>query len=226
MAETYLVAKAVLPYCKGCGHGQVLRALGEALGRLQLPPQEVVIVTDIGCVGLADVQFATPHTVHTTHGRSTAFAAGIALADGTLGAGRLKPIVMIGDGGAMIGLNHLVNAALVNPDLTVLVHNNFFVRNDRRAKFGILAGGLRHFDHARWKRDAASGSGQVTDGRARTVRSAKAGHGSRSRRNDRARHCASGICGNRGAGIVHCLRDALEHDHRSATEKRCRRGGL
>jgi 2-oxoglutarate/2-oxoacid ferredoxin oxidoreductase subunit beta len=125
MAETYLVPKAVLPYCKGCGHGQVLRALGEALGRLQLPPQEVVIVTDIGCVGLADAQFATPHTVHTTHGRSTAFAAGIALADGTLGAGRLKPIVMIGDGGAMIGLNHLVNAALVNPDLTVLVHNNF-----------------------------------------------------------------------------------------------------
>ncbi len=125
MPETYLVPKAVLPYCKGCGHGQVLRAIGEALGRLQLPPQEVVIVTDIGCVGLADAQFATPHTVHTTHGRSTAFAAGIALADGTLGAGRLKPIVMIGDGGAMIGLNHLVNAALVNPDLTVLVHNNF-----------------------------------------------------------------------------------------------------
>jgi len=125
MPETYLVPKAVLPYCKGCGHGQVLRAIGEALGRLQLPPQEVVIVTDIGCVGLADAQFATPHTVHTTHGRSTAFAAGIALADETLGAGRLKPIVMIGDGGAMIGLNHLVNAALVNPDLTVLVHNNF-----------------------------------------------------------------------------------------------------
>jgi pyruvate/2-oxoacid:ferredoxin oxidoreductase beta subunit/Pyruvate/2-oxoacid:ferredoxin oxidoreductase gamma subunit len=125
MAETYLTPNATLPYCKGCGHGQVLRALGEALTRLQLPPQEVVIVTDIGCVGLADAQFSTPHTVHTTHGRSTAFAAGIALADGTLGAGRLKPIVMIGDGGAMIGLNHLVNSALVNPDMTVLVHNNF-----------------------------------------------------------------------------------------------------
>jgi len=122
---TYLSPDARLPYCKGCGHGQVLRALGEALGRLQLPPEKVVIVTDIGCVGLADAQFSTPHTVHTTHGRSPAFAAGIALADGTLGGGQLKPIVLIGDGGAMIGLNHLVNAALVNPDMTVLVHNNF-----------------------------------------------------------------------------------------------------
>jgi hypothetical protein len=37
----------------------------------------------------------------------------------------LKTIVLIGDGGAMIGINHLVNAALLNPDVTVLVHNNF-----------------------------------------------------------------------------------------------------
>jgi len=125
MAYTYLTPDAKLPYCKGCGHGQVLRALGEALGRLQLSPDKVVIVTDIGCVGLADAQFSTPHTVHTTHGRSPAFAAGIALADGTLGGGQLKPIVLIGDGGAMIGLNHLVNSALVNPNMTVLMHNNF-----------------------------------------------------------------------------------------------------
>jgi pyruvate/2-oxoacid:ferredoxin oxidoreductase beta subunit len=114
-----------LPYCKGCGHGLVLRALGQALDRLGRPGTDSAIVTDIGCVGLADAQFVTPHTVHTTHGRSTAFATGMALADSVLGAGRLKPIVMIGDGGAMIGINHLINAALLNPDVTVLVHNNF-----------------------------------------------------------------------------------------------------
>jgi 2-oxoglutarate ferredoxin oxidoreductase subunit beta len=125
MAESYMNREAALPYCKGCSHGVVLRALGEALVQLQVPPAELAIVTDIGCVGLADAQFATPHTVHTTHGRSTAFAAGIALADGTLGAGKMKTVVMIGDGGAMLGLNHLVNTALLNPDVTVLVHNNF-----------------------------------------------------------------------------------------------------
>jgi 2-oxoglutarate/2-oxoacid ferredoxin oxidoreductase subunit beta len=125
MAQSYLTPGAKLPYCKGCGHGVVLRALGEALTKIQWPAHEVVIVSDIGCVGLADSSFSTPHTVHTTHGRSTAFATGIALSDEVLGEGRLKPIVLIGDGGAMIGLGHLVHAALSNPSVTVLVHNNF-----------------------------------------------------------------------------------------------------
>ncbi len=113
------------PYCKGCGHPLVLRALDRALTGLGLAPEDAAVVTDIGCVGLADSQLATPHTVHTTHGRSTAFATGIALADAVLGEGRLKTVVLIGDGGATIGLNHLVNAALLNPDVTVLVHDNF-----------------------------------------------------------------------------------------------------
>ncbi len=125
MTTSFLVPNAPLPYCKGCGHGQVLRAFGEALDKLQLPAADVAVVTDIGCVGLADALFATPHTVHTTHGRSTAFATGLALADSVLSRGKLKSIVMIGDGGAMIGINHLVNAALLNADVTVLVHNNF-----------------------------------------------------------------------------------------------------
>lgn len=122
---TYVVPDTALPYCKGCSHGLVLLALGQALEGLGIHPEDLAIVTDIGCVGLADAQFATPHTVHTTHGRSTAFAAGMALANAALGNGRMKSIVMIGDGGAMIGLGHLVNAALLNPDVTVLVHNNF-----------------------------------------------------------------------------------------------------
>lgn len=111
------------PWCKGCGHPLVLRALDRALEGVD--PAELVVVTDIGCVGLADAQLATPHTIHTTHGRSTAFATGIALADAVLGAGRLKTVVLIGDGGATIGINHLVNAALLNPDVTVVVHDNF-----------------------------------------------------------------------------------------------------
>jgi pyruvate/2-oxoacid:ferredoxin oxidoreductase beta subunit/Pyruvate/2-oxoacid:ferredoxin oxidoreductase gamma subunit len=124
-ATPYMLKDAPLPYCKGCGHGLAARALGEALELLALPASEIVVVTDIGCVGLADVLFATPHTVHTTHGRSTAFAAGMALADSVTGSTRLKPIVLIGDGGAMIGISHLIHAALLNADVTVLVHNNF-----------------------------------------------------------------------------------------------------
>ena len=121
----YLSPTAKLPYCRGCGHSLVVRQLSHALEHLGLPPRSIVLTTDIGCVGLADSLFPYLHTVHTTHGRSTAFATGMALADAILEPQGLKPIVMIGDGGAMIGLLHLVHAAQLNVDITVLVHNNF-----------------------------------------------------------------------------------------------------
>jgi len=126
MAEhQYLAPDAKLLYCRGCGHASVVRHLSQALERLQLPPRSVALTTDIGCVGLADSLFPFLHTVHTTHGRSTAFATGMALAEVVLEPGGLKPVVMIGDGGAMIGLLHLVHAAQLNVDVTVLLHNNF-----------------------------------------------------------------------------------------------------
>jgi 2-oxoglutarate ferredoxin oxidoreductase subunit beta len=126
MSESpYLAPDARLPYCRGCGHASVVRQMSRAFERLQLPPRSVVLTTDIGCVGLADSLFPYLHTVHTTHGRSTAFATGIALGDVLFEPSGLKPVVMIGDGGAMIGLLHLVHAAQLNVDVTVLVHNNF-----------------------------------------------------------------------------------------------------
>jgi pyruvate/2-oxoacid:ferredoxin oxidoreductase beta subunit len=125
LLETYFVDHPRFPFCKGCSHTTVLRRLNEALVALQIHPEDVVLVTDIGCIGLADALFKRIHTVHTTHGRSTAFATGIALADSVLAEKRLKPIVLIGDGGAMIGLQHLVHAAMLNIDVTVLICNNF-----------------------------------------------------------------------------------------------------
>ena len=121
----YLSTDAPLPYCRGCGHALVVRHLSHALERLGLPERSVALTTDIGCVGLADSLFPYLHTVHTTHGRSTAFATGMALAELVAEPKGLKPIVLIGDGGAMIGLLHLVHAAQLNVDVTVLVHNNF-----------------------------------------------------------------------------------------------------
>jgi hypothetical protein len=105
----------------------VLHALDEALVSLQLDPADVAIVTDVGCVGLAGELFDAAHTVHALHGRSPATATGLALADAALGAGRLKTIVLIGDGGATVGIGHLVHAALINADVTVLLHNNSLV---------------------------------------------------------------------------------------------------
>jgi pyruvate/2-oxoacid:ferredoxin oxidoreductase beta subunit len=113
-----------MPYCKGCGHGLVARRLDEALGRLGLDAARIVLTTDIGCVGLVDPLFPALHTVHTIHGRAPAVATGAVLADALLADGQMKNVVMIGDGGATIGLLHLSQAALMNVDVTVLLHNN------------------------------------------------------------------------------------------------------
>lgn len=125
LQHTYKKENAVFPFCKGCGHHHYVNHLDEALIKLNLDPKKVCIVSDIGCIGILDSLFATTHTFHTTHGRSTAFATGISLADGILHDSKLKTIVVIGDGGATIGLLHLVNAALMNIDVTVLLANNF-----------------------------------------------------------------------------------------------------
>ena len=122
---SYMTYGAVMPFCKGCGHSNILKKLNDALGILKLDPLDVCLVTDIGCIGLADALFDKIHTVHTTHGRSTGFATGIAAADKVLGTKKMKTIVLIGDGGSMIGLLHIVNAALMNVDVTVIVANNF-----------------------------------------------------------------------------------------------------
>ncbi len=122
---TYMTDGVMMPFCKGCGHTHILRKLDDALHKLNLNPKDVCFVTDIGCIGLTDALFDKVHTVHTTHGRSTAFATGIALADSVLASKKLKTIVLIGDGGSMIGLLHIVNAALLNTDVTCIVANNF-----------------------------------------------------------------------------------------------------
>lgn len=117
--DSYLDA-ATLPYpfCPGCGHGTVVDSLDRALVKLQLEPSRVVVVTDIGCSGLADRHLVT-HAVHGLHGRSITYATGLKLADPGL-----TVIVIMGDGGCGIGGAHLLAAARRNIGVTVLVLNN------------------------------------------------------------------------------------------------------
>lgn len=107
------------PFCPGCGHSLILKALDAALVSLNIDPHRLVIVTDIGCQGLSDKYFVT-NAFHGLHGRSVTYASGIKLIDPDL-----HVIVLIGDGGCGIGGHHLLNAARRNIGLTVLVFNNF-----------------------------------------------------------------------------------------------------
>ena len=108
------------PFCPGCGHGVAVNQLSKALIELNYNPLNVVIVSDIGCSGLVDPLFKT-HTVHGLHGRSPALGMGVAMG---LANKNKKVIVIQGDGGATIGLQHILEAARRNVDITLLVFNN------------------------------------------------------------------------------------------------------
>lgn len=118
--EAYLdPASKPFSFCPGCSHSQVLEALAASLAQLDLPTNRVVVVTDIGCIGISDRHFRT-HTFHGLHGRSITYGTGLKLANP-----ELTVVVLVGDGGLGIGGHHFLHAARRNIDLTVLVCNNF-----------------------------------------------------------------------------------------------------
>ena len=105
-------------FCPGCGHGIFLKALGEAIDKLGIA-QRVVFGCDIGCSLLA-WDFFDVDSVQTHHGRTIPVM---------VGAKRANPdlivVAYMGDGGGYaIGAQHLVNAAMRNEKITVLLANN------------------------------------------------------------------------------------------------------
>ncbi len=121
MSKQFLTDSKALPFCKGCGHTGVAQNTERALQQLGYDPLDVIFVTDIGCHGIIDKNLVS-HTVHGLHGRSVAIAGGIAA--GLPKDSNKKVIVFIGDGGATIGMQHLMIAAHHNFSMTVIVHNN------------------------------------------------------------------------------------------------------
>ncbi len=108
-----------LPFCAGCGHESIVKSLDQALVKLELDPRKVVLVTDIGCIGLTCKYFRTS-AFHGLHGRSITYACGLKLA-----RPELTVIAIKGDGACGIGGTHLLNVARRNIGITLLVANNF-----------------------------------------------------------------------------------------------------
>jgi 2-oxoglutarate ferredoxin oxidoreductase subunit beta len=106
-------------WCAGCSHGIVLGSIIRAIADLQLPKDEVTLVSGIGCSSRMPV-YVDFNTCHSLHGRAIAFATGIKF---------FKPaqnvMVITGDGDATaIGGNHFIHACRRNIDITILVLNN------------------------------------------------------------------------------------------------------
>lgn len=120
MTQERFLNSQSLPFCRGCGHNLIAKNTDEAINKLGLNPLDIVLVTDIGCHGIID-KFSNAHTVHGLHGRSVALAAGISMG---LADKSKKVIVFVGDGGATIGMQHILEAVRQDIDMTVIIHNN------------------------------------------------------------------------------------------------------
>ncbi|ABZ83752.1 ketoisovalerate oxidoreductase [Heliomicrobium modesticaldum Ice1] len=113
-------------FCPGCGHGDILKALGTAIDELGIQDR-VVFGCDIGC-SLLSWDFFNCDAIQTHHGRTTPVMTGIKRA-----RPELICIAYMGDGGGYaIGAQHLVNAASRNEKLTVILANN--------AQYGMTGG--------------------------------------------------------------------------------------
>ncbi|MFX4282100.1 2-oxoglutarate ferredoxin oxidoreductase subunit beta [Aliarcobacter butzleri] len=107
-------------WCWGCGDGVILKAVIRAIEKMGWNMDDVCVVSGIGCSGRFS-SYINCNTVHTTHGRTLAYATGIKLANPDK-----KVIVVGGDGdGLAIGGNHTIHASRRNIDLTYIIINNF-----------------------------------------------------------------------------------------------------
>ena len=107
-------------WCWGCGDGVILKAFVRAIEKMGVNQDDVCVVSGIGCSGRFS-SYVDFNTVHTTHGRTVAFATGIKLMHPD------KLVVCVaGDGDSLaIGGNHTIHACRRNIDMTFLIVNNF-----------------------------------------------------------------------------------------------------
>ena len=106
-------------WCPGCGHFAVLSALTKALAWLELPKEDVAVVSGIGCSSRLPAYVDT-YGFHGVHGRALPVATGLKAARPDL-----TVIAAGGDGdGYSIGGNHFLHACRRNMDMLYIVMDN------------------------------------------------------------------------------------------------------
>lgn len=122
LAEKYFrTRKTPSTACSGCGLGQAQKMLTKAIDDLHFKIEDVIWATSIGCVGRQTFGMWKGDGVAATHGRLYAMVSGLSLALPP----EKKIVCTVGDGDAFgIGLQHLLNAARRNVDITIVVCDN------------------------------------------------------------------------------------------------------
>jgi 2-oxoglutarate ferredoxin oxidoreductase subunit beta len=106
-------------WCPGCGDYAILSATQQVFAKLDIPKENFVVVSGIGCSSRFPYYVDT-FGFHSIHGRAPAIASGVKIANPDLDVW-----VVTGDGDALsIGGNHIIHAARRNINMTVLLFNN------------------------------------------------------------------------------------------------------
>lgn len=109
------------PFCPGCGLGIIMNCFLKAVEELGYEDlTKFVFCSGIGCSAWIPSPHFKADSLHVTHGRSIPVALGVKLV-----RPELNVVVFGGDGDlAGIGLNHLIQAARRNLEITVIMVNN------------------------------------------------------------------------------------------------------
>ena len=106
-------------WCPGCGNFGIEAALKAAFAQLDLDPDNIAIVSGIGCGANSPYWFNT-YGLITLHGRPLPVATGC-----KLGNHKLNVICWAGDGDAYgIGMGHFIHGMRRNANLVYIVGNN------------------------------------------------------------------------------------------------------
>ena len=106
-------------WCPGCGDYSVLLAFTKAMAQLQRPPEEIAVISGIGCSSRIPA-YTNCYGFHGVHGRALPVGTGLKVA-----RPELTVIVAGGDGdGFSIGGNHFLHACRRNIDITYIVMDN------------------------------------------------------------------------------------------------------
>src|SRR6266516_92491 len=106
-------------WCPGCGDYAILAAFQSFLPELEMPRENLVMVSGIGCSSRLPY-YVNSYGLHSIHGRAPAIATGLAASRQDLSVW-----VITGDGDALsIGGNHLIHALRRNVNVKILLFNN------------------------------------------------------------------------------------------------------